>query len=104
MNDPHFDPWLREALQAEPEPDDAGFSLRVMAALPAREASRPLARVGPWRRQAAALAMAAASICLGALALFAGAWPLAEQGLAGLSLLGLLLWWSLPQSAGSGWR
>jgi len=99
-----FDAWLRDALQAEPEPLDDGFSLRVMAALPAAPRSAAHAQVDPWRRQAAALATAAAGIGLGALALFGGAWPLAEQGLAALSLVGLMAWWSLPQSAGGGWR
>ncbi len=98
-----FDLWLRDALHRDPEPDDAGFSLRVMAALPphAPAAGRTAA---PWRRQALALAMAAAGIGLGALALFGGAWPWIEQGLAAGSLLGLLLWWSLPQTQDSGWR
>ncbi len=104
MTRPDFDHWLRDALHAEPEPDDAGFSLRVMAALPPHAAVSARPTVAPWRRQASALAMASAGIGLGTLALFAGAWPLAEQGLAAGSLLGLLLWWGLPQSAGCTWR
>lgn len=99
-----FDHWLREALHAEPEPDDAGFSLRVMAALPRRTPTGAQSASSPWRRHASAMAMASAGIALGTLALFAGAWPLAEQGLAAGSLLGLLLWWGLPQSAGCTWR
>ena len=102
--DARFDAWLRDALHAEPEPLDAGFSLQVMADLPEQPRPRTRPQLDPWRRQAAALAMGAAGIGLGALALFAGAWPLAEQGMAALSLLGLLAWWSLPQSVGGGWR
>jgi negative regulator of sigma E activity len=102
MTRPDFDHWLREALRANPEPDDAGFSLRVMAALPPQP--RPTVTLAPWWRPATALALASAGIGLGALALFASAWPLAEQAMAAVSLWGLLLWWCLPQSSGSAWR
>jgi hypothetical protein len=104
MTHPDFDTWLRAALHTDPEPDDAGFTLGVMAQLPVSTRRATEVAVEPWHRHASALAMACAGIGLGALALFAGAFPLGEQGLAAISLVGLLLWWSLPQSAGSGWR
>jgi hypothetical protein len=102
--DTRFDAWLREALTDAPAPNDDGFTLRVMAALPPRSRAAADVSLRPWGRQAAALAMSAAGIGLGALSLFAGGLPPAEWGLAAASLLGLMLWWSLPQSAGSGWR
>lgn len=104
MSTPPFDDWLKAALQQEPEPSDAGFALRVMANLPAqqrpRRAARP--RFTPAMRAAE---LAAISIVAAVLSL------LPSQNLAALdatmatvSLLALLLWWSLPQSRGSGWR
>jgi hypothetical protein len=104
MSQDRFDEWLGVALRDQPEPEDAGFSLRVMAALPAQRTRRLPARTGftPAMRAAEIAAISTAALALGYLPL---------QGMGGLdalaaacSLLALLLWWSLPQSRGSGWR
>jgi hypothetical protein len=97
--------WRALLCDETPEPDDAGFSLRVMGALPAQR-RRPArharhADAGP-ARAAELLALGSACAALGLLAL-QGPGGL-EQSLAAVSLLGLVLWWSMPQSAGSQWR
>ncbi len=105
MKQDRFDEWLREALQAQPpEHEDAAFQLRVMSALPAQEARRMPARprFTPAMRAAELAAISVAALLLSLL-------PLqglgeAEAIVAGFSLLAMLLWWSLPQSRGSGWR
>lgn len=86
---------LRERWQADPAPDDAGFSLRVMAALPpfVSPARRRRTR---WLRRARWLAMSLAG-CGAAWLLSA---PASLSGgpelLAGLALVGLLIFWTLP--------
>lgn len=104
MSEQHFDDWLKAALQQEPEPLDAGFSAHVVAQLPAqpqrRRAARP--RFSPAMRAAETAAVSLAALVLSLLPLQKLA--ALDATFASVSLLALLLWWSLPQSRGSGWR
>jgi hypothetical protein len=89
--DAAFDAALRRQLHAHPEaPADDGFSLRVMAALPARAA--PRRRWARWTRRAhwAAVCIAAAG---GAALLPAADVP---GAIAAAALLGLAIFWSVP--------
>lgn len=109
--DDRFERWLEEQYRQEPEPVDDGFTARVMAALPVQVACAPTGMAARAERKGRLRALAQAGevgamACAG-LALFA----LSGSGLSGgeallavSSLLGLLLWWSLPQSGGSLWR
>ncbi len=95
-DDSLLDDALRAQLQAGPEPDDAGFSLRVMAALPAARVS---ARQKRWARGVRRAQWAAISLAAcGAAALLGGtSQPLdGPHALAALALLGLLIYWSIP--------
>jgi len=110
-----FDAWLQAALHEGSEPADKGFQAALMAALPPQQRAMPrsLRRThgGSLRRAnvlakslAKALAMGAVVVVLALVLEPAAALPLLDQALAGVSLLGLLLWWSLPQLRGGGWR
>lgn len=94
-DDEAFDAGLREQLHAGGELDDAGFSLRVMAALPARVAPQQR-RWARWVRRAQWVAISCAAC--GAAALLAGGnEPLdAPRALAAVALVGLLIFWSIP--------
>lgn len=85
---------LRQQLHAAPEPDDAGFSLRVMAALP------PPAATGPrhWARAVRqAQWTAAAGAACGAGVLLSGAHPLdLAHTTAAAVLLLLFTFWAIP--------
>ena len=90
-----FDTALRQQLQGEAEPADAGFSLNVMAALPSRVAPsrRRWARrikFAQWTGAALAASGVAAMFSTGAATLDA------PHALAALALLGLLIFWSVP--------
>ena len=98
-DDTHFDTpldaALRQHLHRDPEPDDDGFSLRVMAALPSREPQRRRrwdrwVRLGQW----AAISIAACGI---AALLSGGDGPLdTPRTVAAVTLMGLLIFWSIP--------
>jgi hypothetical protein len=94
-HDDSFDAALRQYLQDDAEPDDAGFSLRVMAALPVQVAparrrhSRWLTRLH-WTLSTAAACGAAALFATGR------ATADAEHALAAVALTGLLIYWSIP--------
>ncbi len=106
MNTPSdFDTWLRNALQTEPEPSDAGFAARLMAALPPQNPAPAPARRGSarWRRHAHSLCLGAAAVALSLVLEPSTDLKALEQALASSCLLGLLVWWSLPQGRGSGW-
>ena len=92
MNDEELDALLR-ADAALVVPDD-GFSSRLLRRLPRRHR-----RLNPLPARAAQLlAISLAVLALGGLP--AGS----EAVLPALSLLALLLWWSLPQSGGALYR
>jgi len=95
-SDTPFDAALRRHLQhSAAEPDDDGFSLRVMAALPAPAAQRRR-RWARWLRHAqwAAITLAA---CGAAGLLSSGDAPLdAPHAAAAVALMGLLIFWSIP--------
>lgn len=90
-----FDDALRERLQDGGEPDDDGFSLRVMAALPSGVAPQQR-RWARWVRRAQWVAISIAAC--GAAALLAdGNRPLdTPHALAAVSLMALLIFWAIP--------
>jgi len=95
MTNSSFDIQLSHSLQAGGEPPDDGFTLRVMAELPAQSAARD-SRWSDWLQHAhwAAISVAAC----GASALFQSGSPTPDpaQQLATYTLLGLLSFWSVP--------
>ena len=95
-NDASFDDALREQFREGAEPDDDGFSLRVMAALAPRGVSPQQRRWARWVRQAQWMAVSVAAC--GAATLLAGTHgPLdTPQVMATVALLGLLIFWSIP--------
>jgi len=98
MTDPlhdSFDDGLCQHLQSEPEPDDGGFSLRVMAALPNRLAPRRRRwargiKFAQWTASTLAACGASALSATGAATLDT------PHALAAVALLGLLIFWSVP--------
>lgn len=103
MNDDAWTEALRAHWGAEPEPADAGFTERLMSSLPAQpRAPATRARSAVPARSAGVLAMVSITTALA---------QIPAEGLGGLEqfvsltvALGLLTWWSLPQSRGSWWR
>jgi hypothetical protein len=95
-HDTSFDVRLREQLHGGDEPGDAGFSMRVMAALPPRVSpqQRFWAR---WTRRAHWMASSVAA-CVAAALLGSSTWmPLdGPHAVAAAVLLGLLTFWSIP--------
>jgi len=91
-----FDAALRQHLHhGAPEPDDAGFSLSVMAALPSRVAPRRRR----WARRIKFAQWTASTLAAcGASALYStGAATVdAPHALAAVTLLGLMIFWSVP--------
>lgn len=99
MNDDDFDDALRTQLQAGDEPDDAGFSLRVMAALPPRVAPRQRR----WARRMRLARWLAISIAACGVAALMDGGPLdLPHTLAAMALVGLLVFWTLPTSLNRG--
>ena len=92
-DDAPFDSALRQHLHSATEPDDDGFSLRVMAALPAPVPQR---RWAGWVRLAQWVAISLAAC--GTAALLSGAdAPLdTPRAVAAVTLMGLLIFWSVP--------
>lgn len=94
-DDERLDAMLRDHWAADEEPADGGFSLRVMAALPAQPAPGRQRRAR-WLRLAHWLAMSLAAFGTAALT---GGWggPLdLPHALAALALVALLIFWSVP--------
>ena len=90
-----FDIALRQQLHSDAEPDDDGFSLRVMGALPDHA---PLRR-RRWARliQRAQWAAASLAACGIAALLSDMNGPLdMPHALAAAALMGLLIFWSIP--------
>ena len=93
-DDDALDAVLRRQFHEDAEPEDAGFSLRVMGHLPARVPPRQL-RWARWVKRAhwAAVSLAAC----GAAALLVGhGTPDGSHALAAGVLLGLVIFWSIP--------
>lgn len=90
-----LEPALHEWLHAGDEPADGGFSLRVMAALPPRvgAARRRRAR---WLRWAQWVAISLAGCGAAALLTDGPGPPDAAHLLAGLVLVALLIFWTVP--------
>jgi hypothetical protein len=95
-DDSVFDDALRAQLQAGDEPDDAGFSLRVMSALPAARVSARQKRWARWVRRAQWLAISLAACGVAALLGGNGGSVEGPQALAALALMGLLIYWAIP--------
>jgi len=95
-HDSVFDDALRQQLQEGGDPDDDGFSLRVMAALAPKGISPQQRHWARWVRRAQWLAISAAA--LGTAALLTGAnGPLDTPRVVGaVALVGLLVFWSIP--------
>ena len=94
-DDTPFDAALRQQLHSAAEPDDDGFSLRVMAALPAQIPQRRRRWAG-WVRLArwAAISLAACGV---AALLAGGDAPLdAPRAVAAVTLMLLLIFWAIP--------
>lgn len=92
-DDTDFDTALRQQLHHGAEPDDAGFSLRVMAALPAQPARRP------WARRVRQAQWVASSLAAcGAAVLLSGDPRTLDlpHALAAVALIGLLTFWAIP--------
>ena len=91
--DTSFDTALRHQLRDGGEPDDDGFSLRVMAALPPHVAQHQRR----WARRVRRAQWAAISIAAcGVAVLLAGAPLDAPRAVAAAALMGLLVYWSIP--------
>lgn len=95
MSPTDLDDALRQHLQANPDPADAGFSLRVMARLPAQP-SPALQRGARALRYLHWTALSLAAISLAVLTTEGS--PTGDPALAGatLALLVLLCFWAIP--------
>ena len=95
VDDSPFGAALRQHFLSEAEPDDEGFSQRVMAALPQRVV-RPRVRWVEWveRAQWSALTLAACGVAV-LLPIGEGRVD-AAQMTAAYTLIGLLIFWSIP--------
>lgn len=93
-DDTPFDTALRQHFAAAREPDDDGFSQRVMAALPARTAPRRT-RWLAWAQYAQWTATSLAA-CGVAVLLPEGQAPLGAHAAAAYALIALLVFWAVP--------
>jgi hypothetical protein len=89
--DSHFDQALRQALQASSEPDDGGFTQRVLHALPARQPQHASHWLS-WAAPAQLTALSAAGCALAAMGVSSDA----SHQIASSVLIGLLVLWSVP--------
>jgi hypothetical protein len=90
-----FDAALSQHFRSEPEPDDDGFSQRVMVGLPARASRRPIRWLELVQRaQWMATSVAA---CSAASLMSINDWRAADANtIAACTLIGLLIFWSIP--------
>ena len=93
--DTPFDTALRQHFKTDAEPDDAGFSERVMVALPARRSRRRM-RYVEWIRYAQWAAMSLAAGGVVALMSASDGRAAVAQDVAAYALIGLLIFWSIP--------
>jgi hypothetical protein len=94
MDDP-FDNALRQHFQGEAEPDDDGFSQRVVAAVPAR-ASRSRIRWVEIVEHAQWIAASLAGCGVAGLMSIGDGPVSAAHNTAAYALIGLLIFWSIP--------
>lgn len=94
-DDDAFDAALRRQLREADEPDDAGFSLAVMQALP-DPVSPEERRWARWVRRAQWTAISAAAWGAAALLSTAHGTLDAPHVLAAVALVALLIFWSVP--------
>lgn len=91
-----LDSALRGHLFGAQEPEDDGFSLRVMAALPRQRAARRRSRA--WLVTCAQW-LATSLAAIGAATLLVSSSPTSlntPEGLAAMALTGLVIFWSIP--------
>lgn len=93
--DTPFDKALRSHFQSDAEPDDSGFSQRVMAALPAQAVPRRK-RLDHWVLHAHWVAISLAGGGVATLASMTEGRVDGAAGLAIYTLIGLLSFWALP--------
>lgn len=93
--DSPFDMALRQHLRSEAEPDDDGFTQRVLAALPARDVRRNF-RWKVWVVRAQWTAISLASCGVAALMPSGDERVDIAQITAAYALIGLLIFWSIP--------
>jgi hypothetical protein len=93
--DTPFDTALRRHFQGDAEPDDGGFRQRVMAALP-RQAVQRRIRWDHWALHAHWAAISLGACGLAALASMGDGQLDGAQGLATYTLIGLLIFWAIP--------
>ncbi len=93
--DTPFDQALLNHFQSDAEPDDDGFSQRVMAALPAHTVQRPI-RWAEWALRAQWAALSGAGCGVAALTSITEGRVDGVQGLATYTLIGLLIFWAVP--------
>lgn len=95
--DSAFDEALRRQLQqADDEPADDGFSLRVMAALAPKGVTAEQRRWARWVRRAQWVAISAAALGTAALVTSTQGALDAPHVVAAVALVGLLIYWSVP--------
>jgi hypothetical protein len=92
--DAAFDAALRRHFQSEAEPDDDGFSQRVMAELPAHP--RPDARWVEWVERAQWTAMSLAACAIAILTSLTDSRAASAHSIAAYTLIGLLIFWAIP--------
>jgi hypothetical protein len=93
--DTSLDTALRQHFQIETEPDDNGFSQRVMAALPARPLRRNVRWV-EWVEHAQLTAISLAGCGFAVLTSISDARATIAHNIAAYTLIGLLLFWAIP--------
>jgi hypothetical protein len=95
VSDDAFDRALRQHFDREAQPGDDGFSQRVMAALPVRVVRR---RVGwtEWALHGQWVAISLAGCTVAALMSASEGRGDVGQSLAAYVLIGLLVFWSIP--------
>jgi hypothetical protein len=93
--DKALDTALRQHFQSEVEPEDDGFSERVMAALPARPLRRSIRWVA-WVEHAQLTAISLAACGVAALASITDGRLATAHNVAAYTLIGLLIFWTIP--------
>lgn len=93
--DTALDAALRQHFLNEAEPDDDGFSQRVMVALPSQDVRRRIGWV-EWVELARLTAVSLAGCGVAALMTVSDGGVEGAQMMAAYALIGLLIFWSIP--------